>query len=57
MAKTPCSNAGDLGSILDQGTRSHVPQIKIPCATNKNPVCHKEDQRSLMAQLRPYTPK
>ena len=28
-------NVGDPGSILDQGIRSHMPQLKIPCATTK----------------------
>ena len=28
-------NAGDLSSIPGQGTRSHMPQLKIPCATIK----------------------
>ena len=27
--KTPCSNAGVLGSIPGQGTRSHIPQLKF----------------------------
>jgi len=31
VAKTPCS----LGSIPGQGTRSHVPQLKILHATTK----------------------
>ena len=28
-------NAGGLGSIPGQGTRAHVPQLKIPCAETK----------------------
>ena len=51
-------NAGDPGSIPGQGTRSHMPQLrvhkqqlKIPCAaTNK-------DQRSCILQQRPGTAK
>lgn len=35
MAKTPCSQCRDLGSILGQETRFHMLQLKIPCATMK----------------------
>ena len=28
-------NAGAQGSIPGQGTRSHMPQLKIPCAATK----------------------
>ncbi|TEA24285.1 hypothetical protein DBR06_SOUSAS26710012, partial [Sousa chinensis] len=31
--------AGGPGSIPGQGTRSHVPQLKIPRATTKDPAC------------------
>ena len=31
-------NAGALGCIPDQGTRSHMPQLKIPRATTET--CH-----------------
>ena len=43
-------NAGGLGSIIDQGTRSHMLQLK-------HPTCHNEDQRSHALQLRPGTTK
>ena len=34
-------NAGGPGSIPGQGTRAHVPQLKIPCAEMKteDPTC------------------
>ena len=32
-ARGPCS-------IPDQGTRSHMPQLKIPHAATKDPTCH-----------------
>ena len=35
VAKIPAPNAGGPVSILGQGTRSHMPQLKIPCATIK----------------------
>ena len=43
-------NAGSLGSIPGQGTRSHMPQLrvhmpqlKIPHAATKDPACRNED--------------
>ena len=33
-------NAGGLGSIPGQGTRSHVAATKSSHATTKDPVCH-----------------
>ena len=36
MARTPCSNAGGLGSIPNPGTRSHTPQLKIHCSKLTN---------------------
>ena len=41
-------STGGLGLIPGQGTRSHVPQLKIPHAATKI-----KDQRSCMPQLRP----
>ena len=35
VAKTPCSHCRVPGSIPCQGTRSHVVQLKIPCAATK----------------------
>ena len=35
VAKTLCSNAGGLASILGQGTRSRMPQLKRPSAARK----------------------
>ena len=35
VAETPCTNAGGLGSIPGQGTRSHMLQLRIPNATTK----------------------
>ncbi|TEA39679.1 hypothetical protein DBR06_SOUSAS3410146, partial [Sousa chinensis] len=32
-------NAGGLGSIPGQGTRSHVPQLKLLHAATKYPTC------------------
>ena len=29
VAKTPCCKGGGMGSILGQGTRSHMPQLRI----------------------------
>ena len=43
-------NAGDLGSIPGQGTRSHTLQLE-------DPTYHNQDQRSCMPQLRPGTVK
>ena len=38
MVKTPCPNAGGLGSIPGQGTRSHMhAATKSPHATTKEP--------------------
>ena len=36
MAETPAPNAGGQGSIPAQGTRSHIPQLKISHATTKS---------------------
>ena len=33
-------NAGGLGSISGQGTRTHVPEVKTLHAATKNPTCH-----------------
>ena len=35
VAKTPAPNAGGCGLIPGQGTRSHIPQLEISCATMK----------------------
>ena len=35
VAKTPGSNSGGPGSILGQGTRSHMPPLKVPHAAAK----------------------
>ena len=36
-------DAGGPGSIPGQGTRSHMPQLRSPHATTKDPVCRSED--------------
>ena len=33
-------NSGGLGSVPDRGTRSHMPQLKILHAANKDLACH-----------------
>ncbi|TEA34432.1 hypothetical protein DBR06_SOUSAS6410081, partial [Sousa chinensis] len=33
-------NAGDLGSIPGQGTRSHTPQLRARMPQLKDPACH-----------------
>ena len=38
MAKSLACNAGGLGLIPGQGTRSHMLQLKGPHATTKDPV-------------------
>ena len=35
MTKTQCFQCWGLGSIPGQGTRSHMPQLKIPSAATK----------------------
>ena len=35
VAKTPHSNGGGPGSTLGQGTRTHMPQLKIAHAATK----------------------
>ena len=42
MAKTTVPNAGGPGSIPGQGTRSHMPQLKILFAASKieDLMCH-----------------
>ena len=35
MTKTQCSQCWGMGSIPGQGTRSHMPQLKIPSAAAK----------------------
>ena len=44
-------NAGELGSIPGQGTRSHMLQLSFHAST-KDPACHNEDLRSHVPQLR-----
>ena len=39
LAKTPAPNAGGWGSIPGQGTRSHIPQLKISNTTTKGWWC------------------
>ena len=46
-------NAGDLGLILGQGTRSHMLQLRVCGLQLKDPACCNEDQRSCMLQLSP----
>ena len=50
-------SGGGLGSIPGWGTK--VPQAanKSSHATTKEPICHNEDQRSLMLQLKPSATK
>ena len=45
-------NAGSLGSISGQGTRSHMLQLVHMPRLNDS-MCYNEDQRSHMLQLRP----
>ena len=42
VVKNMPSEAGDVGSIPGQGTRSHMPQLKIPHDSMKteDPVCY-----------------
>ena len=37
MAKILTLDAGDLGLMPGQGTRSHILQLKIPCVATKDP--------------------
>ena len=39
-------NAESLGSMPDQGTRSHRPQLTVHMAQPADPACCDEDQRS-----------
>ena len=48
-------NAGSLGLIPGQGTRSHVPQLRV--GMPKDPTCCIEDQRSHVLQIKPGTTK
>ena len=50
------SNAGGAGSIPDQGTRSHMPQLKIPHASTKDPACLNKDWRAKIPQAATKTP-
>ena len=65
-------SAGGLGSIPGQGTRSHMPQLRIRMPQLKilhvttkrsrtpqlkDPACRNEDRRSGVPQLRPGTAK
>ena len=57
VAKTPHSKAGGLGSLPGQGTRSHMPQLRVRMlqlevlqATAKGPMCF--NQRSHLLQLK-----
>ena len=38
-------NAGGPGLIPGQGTRSHMPRLKILHATTKDPPCHNKDPK------------
>ena len=55
VAKTPSPNAGGLGLIPSQGTRSHMPQLRIRTLQLKDPASH--NQRSQVLQLRPNAAK
>ena len=46
VAETLHSQCRGLGSIPGQGTRSHMPQLKIPCASTKNNVLHSATKSS-----------
>ncbi|TEA15331.1 hypothetical protein DBR06_SOUSAS5010030, partial [Sousa chinensis] len=35
----PAPNSGGPGLIAGQGTRSHMPQLRSPHATTKDPAC------------------
>ena len=46
------SKAGGLGSISGQGTRAPCATTKSLCTATKDPICHSENQRFHMQQLR-----
>ena len=48
-------SAGGPGLIPGQGTRSHVPQLRVRMP--KDPTCCMEDQRSHVLQIKPGTTK
>ena len=50
-------DAGGPGSISGQGTRSPMPYLRVCMLQWKGPVCHNEDRRSCMLQLRPDVAK
>ena len=47
-------NAGGLGSIPGERTRSHVPQLRV-CMLNEDSPCCNKDQRSKMLSAAPKT--
>ena len=62
VVRLSAPTAGGLGSIPGQGTRSHMPQLrvymqklKIPHVVTKDPACGNEDRRSRGPQLRSST--
>ena len=62
VVRLSAPTAGGLGSIPGQGTRSHMPQLrvytqklKIPHAVTKDPACGNEDRRSRGSQVRSST--
>ena len=57
VAKTLCSQCTGTGSILGQGTRSHMPQLRAHMPHLKDPEYCKKDWRSCMLQLRPAITK
>ena len=51
VAKTPHSQCRVLGATLGQGTRSHMPQLRV-CMPVINPACSNEEPESCVLQLR-----
>lgn len=51
------TNEWDPGSIPGLGNRSDMPQLRVYMPQLKDPVCHNEDRRSYMLQLRPSIAK
>ena len=49
MGKTLNSQCRGLGSLPGEGTRSHMPQLRV--------LCHNKDQRSCVPQLKPGAAK
>ena len=50
-------NAGGQGSIPGQGTRAHMPQLRVLEPQFKDSMCRHKDGKSCVPQLRPRTTK